>query len=368
MIKLVHVIFAAAILLSACSVGKGRNRTYLCWLSFLVLFLFSALRYDFGNDYMSYYNNFVAIKHGNWSAYGSQYVFTLINYLSPSFPFLVAVTSFLFLWAVYRLLKDHLPPEHIWLGLFVFLFSPYIFLMNLSAMRQCLAMLLFMLAIPRAASMSTKGFVRYAALILLASFIHKSAILLLPVYFFANNKSIKRLHMGLIFAATALLLLSENLFPTLVSSVLSIFDDKNYVDYFAFGAKNSLRSILLSLIPVAYLLLNASRVPERNLVYTKLSVASYLLSILAFQNNVLIRMRMYFEIFSVVAVPMTYFAVKELLPEEKEPLGAGRRFFLIINRYALPALVFLIYLLKYYNFFQEPVWEPFLTYKTILWR
>lgn len=368
-IKLVHVIFIIAVLLAVCSVGRGENRRYLYWLSFLVLFVFAALRYDFGNDYMSYYNNYVAIQHGNWSVYGNQYLFTLINYISPSFDFLVVSTSLLFLWTVYWLMKSTLPAEQIWLGLFIFLFSPYIFLVNLSAMRQCLAMLLFIVAIKYAVQGGVKNFIKYAVMIILATLIHKSAILLLPIYFLANNKPIKAVHIGLVFGITALLLLSEKLFPTLLSRFLAAFADKNYNSYFASGSKNSIRSILLSFIPLLYLLFNAHRVPQERLVYTKLSVISYLLSILAFQSTVLIRLRMYFEIFSSVAIPVTFFSTREqLAAQAKEYSDVGSKIFYFVNRYIFPILIFLILLLKYYSFFQETVWQSFSVYKTILWR
>lgn len=366
---MVHVIFLIAVLLAACSVGRKENRTYLYWLSFFALFIFAALRYDFGNDYMSYYHNYIAIKRGDWSTYGNQYLFTIINYISPSFDFLVISTSFLFLRSVYRLLKDTLSAEYIWLGLFIFLFSPYIFLVNLSAMRQCLAMLLFVAATKYAINGSVRNFIKYAVVIIIATLIHKSAILLLPIYFLANNKPIKRVHIELVLVITALLLLSEKLFPTLIDSFLAAFADKNYNSYVASGNKNSLRSILLSFIPLFYLLLNAHRIQQERLVYTKLSAISYLLSILALQSTVLIRLRMYFEIFSCVAIPTTYFTAKgQHIAETKEYSDIGRRFFYIINRYILPLLILLIYLLKYYNFFQETVWQSFSTYKTILWR
>lgn len=366
---MVHIIFSIAVLLSAIPVGRSKPRIYLYWLAFLLLFLFAALRYNFGNDYMSYLNHYVAIRHGNWKIYGSQYLFTLINYLSPSFSFLIAISSFCFLFVVYRLLKNNLPPENIWMGISVFLFSPYIFLINLSAIRQCLAMLLFIAAICYISKPGRCKFLVYIILILTASLIHKSALILLPVYFIANDKPIKKLHIGILMVVTLALLINPDLFLGITGRVLPLFNDKNYFSYFDSGNSNSLRSILLTLIPLCYLLLNSSRMQGKSLIWLKLSIISYLLSILAFRSTALIRIRMYFEIFSIIAIPQVFLAINR-----REDISAGgnadaaHTVFSVINRYLLPVLIVLIYLFKYYTFFQDPVWKSFLHYKTILWR
>ena len=366
---MVHIIFSVAVLLSAIPVGHAKKRVYLYWLAFLLLFLFAALRYDFGNDYMSYFNNYVAIRHGNLEIYGEEFLFTLFNYLSPSFTFLIFVSSFGFLFVVYQLLKTNLPPENIWIGLFIFLFSPYIFLVNLSAIRQCLAMLLFIIAVCYISNHDRNRFPVYVILILAASFIHKSAVLLFPVYFIANDKPIRKTDVGILFAVVTFLLINQNVFSEFINSVLRLFDDKNYYSYFHSDNSNSLRSILLALIPLCYLLFNSFRMQGKSLIWIKLSIISYVLSILAFQSTSLIRVRMYFEIFSILAIPQIFLAVNKetitVISEETEP---AHSFFSVINRYVFPAMIILICLLKYYSFFRDPVWKSFLHYKTILWR
>ena len=366
---MVHIIFLVAVLLSAIPVGRAKKRVYLYWLSFFILFLFAALRYDFGNDYMSYFNNYVAIHHGYREIYGKQHLFTLLNYLSPSFSFLIVSSSFLFLYVVYRLLKRNLPPENIWMGLFIFLFSPYIFLVNLSAIRQCLAMLIFITAICYISKPGKNHFIVYVILVLTASLIHKSAILLLPIFFIATDKPIKKLHIGILLAVVLVLLINQSLFSELIDRGLHLFDDKNYYSYFYADSSNSLRSAILALIPLCYLLLNSPHMQGKSLIWIKLSVISCLLSILAFRSTALIRVRMYFEIFSIIAIPQVFLAVnnqeKNDINEDAKP---ARRFFSIINRYVFPTLIVLIYLLKYYSFFQDPMWKSFLHYRTILWR
>ena len=58
---MVHLVLA----ISAFLVLLIRNKKVLSF-SFVILFVFAALRYDFGNDYDSYLNCFNYIKNGQY--------------------------------------------------------------------------------------------------------------------------------------------------------------------------------------------------------------------------------------------------------------------------------------------------------------
>ena len=136
---MVHLILAAALLIAL--LGWRRNKTFFV-AACMVLFLFAALRYMYGSDYSSYYGHYLNIQAGGASPY-DEWGFTMLNQLAPSFEFIIALTSAVFVWSSYKLVVGELSTEYAWLGLLIFIINPYLFLMNLSAIRQCMAMVAF---------------------------------------------------------------------------------------------------------------------------------------------------------------------------------------------------------------------------------
>ena len=140
---MVHLVLASSVLIAM--VGHKRSKyTYI--VSCLLLFAFAALRYMYGNDYGNYYANYFRIHAGVKDVY-DEWLFTLLNQISPSFFSLIAVSSAVFVYCIYRLIVDNLSADFAWIGLLIFVVNPYLFLMNLSALRQCIAMVAFIAAV-----------------------------------------------------------------------------------------------------------------------------------------------------------------------------------------------------------------------------
>lgn len=346
---MVHLIFGISTFLMLI----GRNKKML-YISFGILFVFAALRYDYGNDYASYLKWFKYIRGGGESPFGKQILFTYLNEISPSFSFLIAVTSAFFLLAIFILIKKNVSSDYVAISFLIFVINPYLFLMNLSALRQSIATAIFIFAITFA---KNKKIIPYCILIIIAMLFHKSAILLLPIYFIANESEIKKSHIAVILAVTAILVFTPDTISKLIESALDYFKDNTYTSYYEAQVTNSLRATLLSSVYFLYIILNIRKLRGNVLVYTKLYMLGMFFSILAFRLSMFTRIQMYFDVFSVVSLPGI---IECNIKYNKDKISY------MINVFAFPALILVIYILRYYSFFNNPLWEAFVEYKTVI--
>ncbi len=358
---MVHLVLLAAV---AAAALLPRGRRISLGLGFGILFLFAALRYDYGNDYNNYHIHYLQIQAGDFSAYESEPLFTALNQAVPHFYLLIALTSLLFLAGVWAFLCMALPEERRWMGLAIFVGNPYLFLMNLSAIRQSLAMVAFLGAVELGIR---RKFLAYCLAIALAALLHKSAWLLLALYPVLSDRPVKPWECGAVCLVLAGVLLAVDL-RQLLLWVAWLFRDGNYVHYVASSGSNSLRATLLTGVFFLYTLYNLPRLEGRSLVYAKLYLLSTLLGILAYRLSVFTRMQMYFEIFALAALPAIASRNRALGPVWAEPDQPVTALVECGNRFVLPYLMGVIMMLDYYSFFTTARWEPFWQYQSILGR
>lgn len=353
---MVHVVLAGAVLIAL--FGKKKSK-YFFVAACTVLFLFAALRYMYGNDYYNYFQAYLASRAG-YPVF-DEYLYELLCRLIPSFFLLVALSSAAFVYCIYRLIIGVLDTEHAWMGLLIFVISPYLFLMNLSAIRQCMAMICFIIAVHFAIR---KKFLLYLIMITAGALFHKSAVLLLPVWFVLNEKPVRRRTMFAVVLMLFVLLIFVDV-NGVVLSVAKQFDDVNYVYYASSGRGNSLRATLLTAIIFLYVLGNLPNLQGRTLVYGKLYLVGLTLGILAIHVSMLTRIQMYFDIFAIVTLPAIYKMNRESGPVLVRPKHVFGTLWDLCNKYFLPILIFTVYVLRYYSFFTNPMWQSFYTYRTI---
>lgn len=353
---MVHVILFSIIGLGFLTRKSGK------WgqaLPFVALFIFSAIRYNFGNDYVSYYNKFNLIKIGG--EVFKDPLFEWLNRVSPSFQFMIFITSLAYIAVIYWLVKKEMPKEYICLSIFIFIISPYLFLMNLSSLRQCIAMLFFIVAVHFS---NKKNYLLYFFFVLVAMQFHQSAVILFPFVFFANERKFDKKYVFAYLAVLAVLLTMDN-FTSIIQNIASGFDDKNYLYYANNGIKNSLRATLLSGISALYVVLSLPELKGKTLMYSKLYLFSPTLAVLAIRMSSITRIQMYFDIFAIIALPLIFKHNLEKGKVEIDRTQIGKTILEILKRYVLPALILIIYLLRYYSFFTNILWEEFFVYRTI---
>lgn len=342
------------LLFSSVIAAIQKNKKFWFGLAFTVLIIFAALRYDFGNDYGGYLRGYTEIRAGS-SLYASEPMFPFLVRLCPSFYIFIAVTSVFTIIPVYFLIKKYVVDNYKGLAVLIYCINPYLFLMSLSAIRQMLALSFFIIAV----HFSLKHrLLPYLVFVALAAMCHISAIILVPFYMVANDKKVSRTQIITVIVFLLIIIFSANLFDSLLQYGLDFFDNPNYEYYTTLGS-NTIRATLLSAIYLIYIAINIPRVSGTTLAFSKLAIIGYMFSILAFRFSMLTRLQMYFDIFSIIAIPM-------IMYQNNTSLRNDGKLFYLLNKYIFPMLIFTIYILRYYSFFTNPLWESFREYHTIL--
>ena len=338
---MVHLIFISALIFSIPSLNK---KIPFFFFTFAILYLFLALRYDYGNDYMSYLNIHTRINEGLPSWGQTDLLFYRLNLLIPNFDAFIALTSLFYIVTIWYLIKNNLVKNQYWFAVLILLINPYLFLVHLSGIRQTLAICFFIIAISFAVK---RNIVLYIIFILLATGMHASAIVLLPLYLILTEKKFNKKHVIITMITIAVLFLTP-LFDIIAFKLLDYLP-QHYETYYEQGAQNSLRATIISFFYVLLILLNLGKLEGRQIIYGKLSLIATIISVLAIRVSMITRIGMYFDIFLIITIPQIFNRIEK--KNYKLIL-----FFLLIG----------IYLLRYYSFFANPMWEKFVRYRTIL--
>lgn len=337
---LTHLVFILAIFLAA--PFMNRKRQFFVF-SFILLFLYLALRKDFGNDYNGYRSMYESIQAG-LNVHGSDDIlFAILNRFSPSFYILIAITSLIYIVAMYLLIKKNLPSRLYWLGLLILLLNPYLFLIHQSSIRQTLAICFVVFAMHFAAK---RQLIPYILMILVAAGFHKSAIIILPLYLFLNESKINRKWLVLLVAGTAVLAYTPVL-DIVLGFTFQFFPQ--YATYVNLGQPSGLRTALISGVLFLIVIININKLEGRAMVYGKIALLAGAISMIAVRIVMLARIGMYFEIFLIVALPQILDTMN-----------------LKVNRQIVFCIIIAIYAMRYVSFFLSPEWSPYYgNYQTI---
>lgn len=165
---------------------KNKNKIFLL-LNFIFLFILPAFRnVSVGNDTVEYYRIFDMVSsmksiNGLFNISRYEIGYLLLNYLvtrvTNNFNVILFITSFIYLYSVFRFIKKYSNSKFMAVMLF-FTFSAYYLVFNIQ--RQCIAIAIFLYAIK---FLENKQHIKYIILILLATMFHYVAIVLLALCF-----------------------------------------------------------------------------------------------------------------------------------------------------------------------------------------
>jgi transmembrane protein EpsG len=346
---ILFAIFCIVVVLFAYLADAFKSDYYLK-LSFFIIFIFLALRYEYGNDYISYMDLFYKIDHldiGSHIEVGWQ----LLCLLFKPFGFFVMVAALALIQCVvyYGFIKKYVPSRYYSLALFLYLFTPTCFLILSSAMRQSVSVMIFVFAIRY---IYEKDIIRYFISIIIAMMFHASAIVLFPVYFLGVfNVMINRTVAVLLFIIYPLMYLVLQYLQIHLGEVVSLYfrDYEMYLDAemssFGTGLGFIFNLFVLSLIITKHGLQNK----ENKLIY-KLAILSYYVMPFSYINPMAGRIGMYFLPVLIVAFTSVLINVK-----------GG------VVRHSIAAVYSFIAIIAFYKFFESDIWaEGFGVYKTIL--
>lgn len=325
-------------------------------ISFSLIFLFLALRYDFGNDYPHYREMF-----NDLNAFGLQkylelqlkeegWAYLSFLFLPVGFFGFVAFLALFNCLVYYNFIKKYVPTNFYWLAVFIYVFDPYLMLIQASAMRQSLAISLVILSFD---FIKTKRYLPFSLLILAASFFHASsliALVLIPLRIFSWKINFK---FGIIFSLFFIALFSaghliESSATNLLQSYFNRYEhhlENDIVLDKGIGVGIGLQFILL-LITLYF----ARFQKEDSTLLFKMYLISFLFIPLSLYLWLIDRVGYYFTIFSIVVIPL---------------IAANKSNKLIAK--TVPFIVVPLTLYNFFIFFQSEIWiDNFGTYNTVI--
>lgn len=326
-------------------------------ISFLFIFIFLAIRYYFGNDYESYVDMFERISYNSTPDFTIQQGdaiiepgWILLNFLFKYIGFfgVIIFTSFVFCVSYYKFFKRYVPQDYYWFSLIMFIFIPTFFLIQLSAIRQSIAILIVLLSFKY---IFEKKLLLFVLSILLASFFHISVFFVLPLYILGIwDFKIKKiavvfftfLFLWIIFNINSILPESSNL----ISLYFSKYEMYYKIEDANFGSGlGLLYQSIMFFLTMYYMNLYQN---EDSLMF-KLAIVYFMLVPIGIPIVLVERVNYYFQPALLVAFPLIISSIKI------SPLKFILKLFIIT--YAVNSFV---------KFMYNDIWiDAFYTYKTI---
>ena len=338
-------------------------------MSFLVIFVFLGLRYDFGNDYMAYLDSFLETEQIDFDFFrryyeALRYGFGYAN-LEPGWillcvifkPFgifaMVAALALFNCVAYYRFVEKYVPPSYYWFAIFLYVFSPPLMLIQSSAMRQTVAIGIYLFAID---CIYKKNLIRYTSLIAFATLFHFSAITLLPVYIIGLlNWKITNAKAVYILIAFPIIYFVVQLFEltSLLFELTSLPFMGHYLSrYELYNAGGELRTglgIIYYTFILTLILFNERLQTAKSSILFKISVLNIFIIPIGLIIMMSARIGYYFQPSTMAVYSLILFNTKHHLIKS---------FFLCI--------IVILTLYSFYGFFQSDVWRiGFETYQSI---
>lgn len=172
------IVLFLILLINAIPASKKVRSDILLPFSFFILWLFLAFRYNYGLDYMSYYDLFNNLKHEDLQT--SEFIFWKFFYLFDRYYQVIIAHTTIICITLFYFVRRYLPPRYYAFFFFVFMCHPGLFFNYVSALRSSLASMAFLWCV-EFFYVRKKRILFFTIFIVLISYIHKSALFLLAV-------------------------------------------------------------------------------------------------------------------------------------------------------------------------------------------
>jgi len=323
-------------------------------LSFFLIFLFLALRYDFGNDYQNYLVGFGDVNAFNKLPDFEPGWVLLCRLFNPvGFFAMVAVLAAFNCIVYYQLIKKYVPPAYYWFAVFLYVFNADMMLIHSSAMRQSVAIAIFVYAFD---FLYKKNYLRYFLCIAVAAFFHSSALILFPIFILgAFNWKVNRIAAVTLFAVFVLVIVFvEFLAPYIGRLVYMFFEQYSVYQTGADSRIGTGLAFVFRLILFALVLVYAQFQTGAISLLFKIGILALFVEPFGFDIVMISRMGMYFQPALLAVIPLVIWNIK------------GHNIYRTCSKCSLVAAYIVITLYSFYGFFQSEVWrDRFGTYKTI---
>lgn len=233
----VFVILFTFLFCSQIKVRNGNKKAYLnkIIMCFLPIFIYGALRENFGIDYSEYKYNY-EVWHGNAQLIDedahSEIGYQWLNVIMPSWRLLVMLVSTMVVSGFALLYYKYVEPKMLMLALFFTMFDPdRCFFLSFVAMRNGLVIAGFLLCTPL---IIKRRYLILLPIVFLLSLLHTSALIFIPLAILVGqNFALTKKEIWLWFGtAIALLLLSATDIVNLASQLMSDDRFESYRTYY----------------------------------------------------------------------------------------------------------------------------------------
>lgn len=333
---------------------------------FLTTFLL-AINYDYGNDYMNYYNIYkdVSLIPFNLKSVldGDIYHETgwvLLNYLFKpigGFFMLIAFLSVCQNIIVYKYIRRYVDKKWWPFAVSIYLFNTSLYILSFSTIRQFLVMCVFLWLFPY---IKTRKLWVSVVVIFLSSFIHSSAIILYPFLFvsFLPLNKMKYIAMIMLIFFLILSMGGQHLYD-IFTQFMVIEEFSNYADVYSERRGATLWGIgfIINLIPfilsIFYLIKNKdnNRVNDQK-ICIMIGCISYIILPFSTIIQLISRISYYFVIYQILSLPQVY----QFVYNKNKLIGVTCIF-----------LYFIIMIYSYVMFFNEGAFSVYYSreFKTI---
>ena len=331
-------------------------------LGFILITIIGAIHYNYGNDYMSYYDIYEKVTE-----YGFDSIILAAEnaFVEPGWAFLCMLfkrLGFFFVMIaslnviqntiVYNFIRKEVDRRWWPLSVFIYLFSTNFYLLSFSMMRQELVMIVFLGLWPY---IKNRHILIPLISILLCCLIHSSSIILIPFVFigFIPIKNQKLLGCSLA-VILAVLWLNKGILTGVFSNIIGIEMFETYM--VGYGLGDAVQSVgigfIVGLIPFflsVYYISLSPEVSEKKTHMVLLSAVAFLIAPFSQIIQLLDRIGYYFSIYSIGAFPVIYGAIQNKS-----------------IRMMLLSVLVVIMLYSYMGFYSSPVWKDnYTTFHTI---
>lgn len=333
-----------------------KNGKSLLFFAFFIIFIFSALRFNYGNDYLSYLDIYREINSSVLSSLNGEtryeFGWVLLNIICKYFPFqsIIFIVSFINCFAFYKLIVKYVDPAYYVFALFIYLADANIFLINLSAMRQSIAIIFVLRAIDL---LSDKKYIYFLVYYLLAINFHTSSLTLLPViiFFFLLNTRINYFYILFFLSIYITAFIFKDYLKQYVVLITTFFFDNRYplVDS---DSNMSFVNFFSYLILLFFLFYYHNRLDSKFQFFAKLLMFAIVIIPIDFILPLAGRMTYYFLTLSIIIFPRLASVIKNQ--------------FLKVTFILFTTLIISV---RLFNFFTSETYsESYKNYKTIIFH
>lgn len=273
------------------------------YLSMLLIGIFYGIRYDYGNDYWNYYTTFVMCSN-SLEAESSEIGWSMINYICQPIGYfgMVFILNIIETVAIYYQIKRYVSRKYWWLAILIYTCTFNFMLLGCSMMRQYLAMIILTFTIP---SIVNRHLFKFILITAIATTIHQTSIIFLPVYFL--SLWIPNLHQYKYIIISVCIFLCLMAFSMVYVEYFElaamIFDDDKFMRYIYLGNKGSYTYTIAFDIAWMILLMWIYPQSKTSRVICVISLLSYFLLPFSFVVTILLRLMLFFSIYFIFSIP-----------------------------------------------------------------